>query len=134
MRKKKPRFWKSLPPEDKKGIVKTLLEGEHTCAAIGKALGTTKNAVVGYQHTKLPDLTGRTIGTKDEVPQEVLMKLLGEEWPPETSPEDGTLPGAERLVSRKLTANWNNKCTYSGGCDYERLPGSTTCGRPRHNT
>jgi hypothetical protein len=37
-----------------------------------------------------------------------------------------------RVVSRKLANSWN-QCTYSGGCGYERLPGTNNCGRPGHD-
>lgn len=79
--KKKPRYWKSLPKEDKKGVVRALLEAGYTREAIGTALGTTKNAVVGFQHSHLSDMTGKFSGTIDDIPAELLSELLLREWP-----------------------------------------------------
>src|SRR3989344_8557358 len=86
--KRKPRFWKSLPKKNKEGIVRELLEAGYAREAVGNALGTTKNAVVGYQHTHLPDLTGRPQGTLEEVPNELFKKLLAKVWPQEEAAVD----------------------------------------------
>ncbi|HTR19148.1 MAG TPA: hypothetical protein VMH91_04215 [Candidatus Paceibacterota bacterium] len=135
---RKPRFWKSLPPEDKKGIVKSLLGAGYTREAVGTALGTTKDAVVGYQHRKLPELTGQSEGTLDFVPEDVLRDLLTKVWPVESgtssaaTEQDLTSDEPGRVVTHKLANAWN-QCKYSGGCGYERLPGMNNCGRPGHD-
>lgn len=135
-KKKQVRFWKSLPKEDKKGVVQALLERGYTCAAIGKALGTTKNAVVGYQHSHLPALTGRSPGSLEEVPEDVLRPLLTSVWPVEITEHVRASPAEPEeggRVSTKLTSDWRRQCQYTGRCGYERLPDSTSCGRPGHD-
>src|SRR3989344_439238 len=133
--KRKPRFWKSLPKEDKEGIVRELLEAGYTREAVGDALGTTKNAVVGYQHTHLPDLTGRPQGSLEEVPNELLKNLLAKVWPQEETADHVVEQSAPTkiCVSTKLTSDWREQCGYSDGCGYKRLPGMTSCGRPGHD-
>jgi hypothetical protein len=140
--KKKPRSWKSLPPEDKKGIVKCLLQEGYQCEAIGRALGTTKNAVVGYQHKYLSELTGRTPGALGVVPEGVLRELLSREWLPEETvskeikeePPRSTvfdnLPeriGGPPPPRYKIASNEAMRCKYSIRCEYEHLSDSDLC-------
>ncbi|MBI5644543.1 hypothetical protein HY970_00410 [Candidatus Kaiserbacteria bacterium] len=86
-KKRRKRLWQALPPDDKEAITRTLLEAGYSCSAVGNALGTSKNAVVGFQTRKLRDLTGRPRGTLSRVPTQLLKKLRRQLWPQEGSGE-----------------------------------------------
>lgn len=68
--------WGHIPLVTKKLCVRLLLKDGYTREAIGAFFGTTKNAVVGFQHTHLPKLTGKKVGTKHPVTVERLEELL----------------------------------------------------------
>jgi hypothetical protein len=128
---KRPRFWKSLPKEDKKGVVRSLLEAGYTRAAVGKALGTTKDAVVGYQHRYLPELTGKSEGTLETVPDDVLQELVGQEWPIERNSTQQNESATVVELPEVRTCKWP---LASGGslkepklCGKPALPGEDVC-------
>lgn len=58
--------------------MRVLLTDGFTREAIGTFFGTSKNAVVGFQHSQLPKLTGKKGGIKDTVTPERLETLLAE--------------------------------------------------------
>lgn len=130
--------WAHLPVETKKLYVHLLLSDGHTREAIGEFLGTTKDAIVGFQHRHLTKLTGQGTGKKSTVQLAHLETLLaahqekkGRGLPAPTSPDKAV---DTRVVSRKLTTDWRKQCKHSEGCAYECLPDSVSCGRPGHDT
>ena len=136
MKISKEPLWKRLAKNEKVRIVDWLLEHDYTCGAVGDALGSTKNAVVGYQHTNLPKLSGRPPGSKAVVPAEILMGLLPVAMAPvkkmPASPNRSVLKTSE-IVTKKLAADYHRQCQHSDGCAYERLPNSSSCGRDGHD-
>ncbi len=95
--KRKPKLWRLLTLEDKKGVVRTLLKAGYTREAIGNALGTTKNAIVGFQHRNLPKLSGKSDGTLEVVPEELLRPLVSSVWP-DDEPEEEVIDEVDATI------------------------------------
>lgn len=145
--------WTKIPLELKKLYVQLLLSDGFTRDAIGSFFGTSKNAVVGFQHSQLPKLTGKGVGTKDTVTTEHFEKLLDsqaektgkkvkEKTPSiEVEPDVPAVPVQPEepeppIVSRTLAATETVQCAYRDEkghrCGYEHLPDSDSCGRVGH--
>lgn len=78
--------WGQIPLEPKKLYVRLLLNDGYTREAIGAFFGTTKNAIVGFQHKHLPELTGQKVGTKEGVTLERLEILMKPRTPTPVRP------------------------------------------------
>jgi hypothetical protein len=150
-RMKRELQWGKIPLDLKKEYVRLLLTDGFTRTAIGLFFGTSKNAIVGFQHTHLPKLTGKGTGSKGSVTRVILEQLL--KGPAENAPRtrpapdpDQAVPQAAEVsrkapiepsakseVSRKLTTDWRIQCKHTEGCAYMCLPDSNSCGRPGHD-
>lgn len=145
---KRELLWSKLALEEKKLYIRLLLADGYTRDAVGGLLHTTKNAVVGFQHTHLPNLTGKKSGTKEPATSERLEELLEAHTGKKKRPApqhseapsfiedviDVTIePVTVSEVSRKLTTDWRLACQFSGKCAYLALPDTKTCGRPDHD-
>ena len=146
--------WGMIPPEQKKLYVRLLLADGYPRTAIGAFFCATKNAVVGFQHSHLPKLTGKKGGTKMGVTSARLEQLLQTRADKKNSQptiaaveaqqnetptavtaiiEPVPEPISAPEVSTKLTTDWRLECQHAGGCAYMRLPGTNSCGRPGHD-
>ena len=74
---KKPQLkWSELDIETKKLYVRVLRVDGFSDSVIGTFFGTTKNAVVGFRHSQMPELTGGVRATLHSVRLERLLDLL----------------------------------------------------------
>lgn len=80
--------WENLSKVFKFLYVRILREDAHTDEAIAEFLGTTKNAIVGFRHRYLHDLTGTVEATKKNVDPARFTALLAEavQGPPSPPP------------------------------------------------
>src|SRR4051812_43769855 len=70
--------WDKLSSAEKDLYITLLWKDGHSDNAIGDLFGTTKNAIVGYRHKKLPDLSHRdkSVPVKSKVDPERFRDLL----------------------------------------------------------
>ena len=71
--------WGKIPSEDKELYIRLLRTDGHSDNAIGKFFGTTKNAVVGFRYSHLPELTSGAKATKSTVDPARFEELLAEQ-------------------------------------------------------
>lgn len=95
--------WARIPPEPKKLYVLLLLNDGYTREAIGAFFGTTKNAIVGFQYTHLPRLTGKAAGTKEAATLERLEELVAAHEEQEFHRLSGGQPRCLKLATTEAT-------------------------------
>ena len=127
MAKKKTVLWETLPKEDLKRIVRSLLQARYSREAVGAALGTTKNAIVGYQHRHLSDLTGVAAGITQGVPDDILASLLAAGTAQKELPESITEGAGPESKSCEWPLTTSKSLGSVATCNKPVVPGLKCC-------
>lgn len=137
-------WWQGLSPDQKKAVVYPRLKIRDSNTGISKDMAITPNSIASMRNkwnaakkqnpfelvwttVKSPVKKKARAESQATEPTQVCNKTIS------ADPIDVAPAVAPSEFSRRLAASERTQCGYSGRCHFERLPNSTSCGRPEHD-
>ena len=131
------RWWSRLSQDERRLHTDWRFDAGHTNSAVMTALDLSVGTVSGikriWRERKEESVREVTDAHAPAAPKPKPPVPPPEPPVPEPQPSAPPADKVPRIVSRKLAGDWRKKCGFSGRCDYEHLPDSTSCGRPGHD-